>query len=123
LAAVGTIRPAPVAPLGKGKLPAGKCSQITFTAWRNNYDYSCTEPGTPHESTTATGPDLNHCSYSLPVEISHMVVIKATTTIPGQRVVLSYADRSETSPAIWEEAHPVTINWLLKPALLGRAPK
>ncbi len=118
LAAVGTIRPAT-----PGSVPSGACSQITLTAWRNNYDYNCNEPRTPHETTTATGPDLEHCSYSLPIEMGHMVAIKATTTIPFRRVTLTYNDSSEAGPFIWEEKNPVTINWLLKGKIMGPAPK
>jgi hypothetical protein len=118
LAAIGTIRPA-----SPGTAPTGQCSQITFTAWRNNYDYNCNEPRTAHESTTAAGHDLNSCSYSLPIEMGHMVVIKASTTLPGWRITLSYNNSSETSPSIWEEKHPVTINWVLKPMLKVPVPK
>jgi hypothetical protein len=118
LAAVGTIRP-----VSPGVATPGQCSQITLTAWRNNYDYNCNEPRTAHESTTATGSDLNNCSYSLPIEMGHMVVIKASTTIPLRRVTLTYNNSSEMSAAIWEEKHPVTINWVLKPLLIGPAPR
>ena len=111
LSAVGTIKPA-VAVLGPP--PAGSCGQITLTAWRNNFDYNCNLPRSPHESTTARGHDLSNCSYDLPVEMGHMVVIKATTTLPNARVVLTYNDSSETSPGIWEEKHPITFNWHLK---------
>jgi hypothetical protein len=109
LAAIGTIRP-----VSPGVATPGQCSQITLTAWRNNYDYNCNDPRTAHETTTAAGPDLNNCSYDLPVEMGHAVVLKATTTIPTWRVVLPYNNKSETSPSIWEEKHPVTINWVLK---------
>jgi hypothetical protein len=112
LDAVGTIKPHN--PLS---VPTGNCSQIKITAWRNEYDYTCGDPLTPHESTTAVGRSLKECSYKLPVEEGHMVSIRATTTIKGWCVVLTYKDSSETSPAIWEEKHPVTINWLLKPCL------
>jgi hypothetical protein len=109
LMATGTIRP--VTP---GTAPAGSCSQITLTAWRNNFDYNCTDARTPHESTQATGKDLNNCVYALPIEMGHMVVIRATSAVPMWRVTLDYNNNSETSPAIWEETHPVTINWHLK---------
>jgi hypothetical protein len=110
LSAVGTIKP--VAP---NPAPAGSCSQIRFTAWRNNFDYNCNDALTPHESVTATGPNLSKCAYDLPVEMGHRVQIKATSSIPGARVVLTYNDSSETSVSIWEEKHPVHIDWLLKP--------
>jgi hypothetical protein len=118
LAAVGTIKL-----VSLGTAPAGTCSQIRLTAWRNNFDYTCNDALTPHESATATGPNLVKCAYNLPVEMGHMVSIRATTAIPGWRVVLTYNDSSETSPAIWEEKHPVTIDWLLKgPVVLGPHP-
>ena len=113
LSAVGTIKPAT-----PGVVPTGTCSQITITAWRNEYDYNCNLPRTAHETTTAVGPDLNNCTYDLPVEMGHAVVLKATTTIPKYRVTLSYNNSSETSASIWEEKHPVTINWLLKKSFI-----
>jgi hypothetical protein len=120
----GTIKPVetlplPHAPAPREKpagLPDGKCSQIVITAWRTTSDYSATEPLTPHEKTAAMGKSLAQCTYSLHVQSSVMVKFVATTTIPDWMVTLSYRpSSSSTDPMIWEEKHPVVINWHLRP--------
>jgi len=117
LSAFGSIKPAVA-----GTAPTGSCSQIKLTAWRNDYDYSCNDPATPHETTTAMGPDLNNCTYNLPVEQLHKVTIKASISVPGWRVVLAYQDTPEFAATFWEEQHPVNINWVIKPLRLPVVP-